>query len=181
MWKQHTNNMQQLQEKLAEREARILQLQQQARHQRSWVPESRLMNTASQKEILELKAELKKLYQKIDEQKPEKKSDDNDELVRLELQKMQQELAKMHTLVKKQRNALLLAQVSPRKTRSRAKKPKSPLESIPEETVLPTPAPSPAAPAPPAVQEEVTAEEEAISEEVQDTPEPEETQPEPEQ
>lgn len=183
MWKQHNHNLMQMQEKLAEREARIRQLQQESRNQRAWVPESRLMNTASQREIMQMKKELKELYQKLDQQEkqkvPEKKTDDNDQYVREQLQKMQQELAHMHTLVKKQRNALLLAQVSPRKTRSK-KVPKK-METIPEE-----PEPSPAAPAPPQpspakaspakpIVEPVT------SEEVQDTPEEEEPQPDQEQ
>lgn len=172
LWKQHNHNISQLQEKLAEREARILALQRESRAKRSWVPESRMINTASQREIMELKKELKELYKRLEVQQPvEKKQDDNVD-IRSELQKMQQELAHMHTLVKKQRNALLLAQVSPRKTRSsKKKKPLSPIAEEPEPPMH-TPAPSPA-PAAPAVK--------AISEEVPDTQEEEEQQPQPEQ
>lgn len=122
MW-QHQKNIKELQERLTERDGRIVELER-ARQLREFAPMARSINTASQREILELKAEIKDLYRLVQEK--------NDDDTKEELQKLQAELAKMHTTVKKQRNRLLLSQISPPRTRSRKKR-EIRLPTIPEE------------------------------------------------
>lgn len=148
MW-QHQKNIKELQERLAERDGRIVELERE-RQPREFAPLARSINTASQREILELKAEIKDLYRLVQEK--------NDNDTKEELQKLQAELAKMHTTVKKQRNRLLLSQISPPRTRSRKKR-EIRLPTIPEEEE-----PAIEQPPAPAVPEKQTVVEPAVEE-----------------
>lgn len=111
MWA-HSRAVKDMQSKLIEREQKIHELESSVQQRREFQGRAKVINSASQHEIMALKKEIKRLQQSVEE------NDSQQE----EFRAMQHELAHMHTMIKKQRNRLLMATAHRPETRSQKKK-----------------------------------------------------------